>query len=143
MKQTYVSLIMLVMMMLGWFAVPDFVSADGSMSSQISRTDRHTVDRGLLERDSLIHLVESPRFEDHFGLSLGRDRGRSESDRDRQSDSAASGTGTQSYDTFLGPSFDIPDSVDGHSRMSDPWWGRRGEGEPMLKDLNRDPMRTP
>lgn len=138
MRQIYVPL-----MILGWFAVSDFVSADWPTSSQNSRTDRHTVDRGLLERDSLIHRVESPRFEDHFGLSLGRDRGRSESEPDRRSDS---GQGTRSYGTFLGPSFDMPDSVDGHSRRPEPWWGRRGEGEPMLKDLkdlNRDPMRSP
>lgn len=126
MKQIYVSLIMLVMM-LGWFAVPGINAADWS-------------------RDSLIHSVAHPYFEDHFDLRLGRDRGRSESDRDRGSDSAASGKGTRSYDTPLGPSFDIPGSVDGHSRRLEPWWGRRSEGEPMLKDLkdlNRDPMRSP
>lgn len=94
----------------------------------------------------MIHRIESPTFEDHFGLSPGRDRGQSESEPDRRSDSAVSGQGMRSYDAFLGPSFDMPDSVHGHSRMSDPWWGRRGEGEPMLKDLkdmNRDPMRSP
>lgn len=139
MRLIYVSL-----MILGWFAVPDCVSADWPTSSHNFRTDRHTADRGLRDRDSLIHDVsEQRRFEDHFGLSLGRDRGRSESDRDRQSDSAASGKGTRSYDAPLGPSFDIPGHVDGHSRRPDPWWGRRPEGEPMLKDLNRDPMRTP
>lgn len=138
MRQIYASL-----MILGWFAVPDFVSADWSMSS---RTDRHTIDRSLLERDSLIHRVESPTFQDHFGLSLGRGRGKSESEPDRQSDSAVSGQGMRSYDTFLGPSFDMPDSVNGHSDRLEPWWGRRPEGEPMLKDLkdlNRDPMRSP
>lgn len=133
MRQIYASLVIL-----GWFAVPNFVSADWSTYSQ-----QYWVDRGLLERDSLIHRVEAPEFQDHFGLSLGRDRGRSESDRDRGSDSAASGKGTRSYDTPLGPSFDMPGSVDGHSRRPEPWWGRRPEGEPMLKDLNRDPMRTP
>mgnify|MGYP001352494237 CR=1 FL=1 len=133
MKPVYVSL-----MILAWFAVPNFVSADWSTYSQ-----QYWVDRGLLERDSLIHRVESPAFEDHFGLSLGRDRGRSESEPDRRSDS---GQGTRSFDTFLGPSFDKPDSVDGGSRRAEPWWGRRPEGEPMIKDmkdLNRDPMRSP
>lgn len=137
MRQIYGSL-----MILGWFAVPEFASADGSTSSQNSRTDRHTVDRGLLERESLIHRVESPTFEDHFGLKLGRGRGKSESEPDRRSDSAVSGQGLRSYDTFLGPSFDRPDSVDGHSRRPEPWWGRRGEREPMLEDLNRDPMQS-
>lgn len=141
MRQIYVSL-----MILGWFALPDFVSADWSTYSQRYWTDRHTVDRGLLEQDSLIHRVESPTFEDHFGLSLGRGRGKSESEPDRQRDSAVSGPGMRSYDTFLGPSFDMPDSVNGHSDRPEPWWGRRTEGEPMLKDMkdvNRDPMRSP
>jgi len=136
MRQIYVSL-----MILGWFAVPSFVIADWSTYSQRSWTDRHTVDRGLLERDSLIHRVESPTVEDHFGLMLGRDRGKSESERDRQSDSAIAGEGMRSYDTFLDPSFDIPDSVHGHSDRPEPWWGRRTEGKPMLEDLPRDPMR--
>ena len=74
-------------------------------------------------------------------MMLGRDRGKSESESNRQSDSAASGPGMRSYDTFLGPSFDMPDGVNGHSDRLDPWWGRRGEGEPMLEDLPRDPMR--
>jgi hypothetical protein len=134
MRQIYVSL-----MILGWFAVPGFVSADWSMSSHISRADRHTADRGVLERDSLIHRVQSPQFKDHFGLSLGRDRGRSELERDRESDSAASGEGMRSP----GPSVDMPGKVDGDSRGPDPWLGRRPEGEPMIKDLNRNPKKTP
>jgi hypothetical protein len=143
MRQIYVSLTIL-----GWFAVPGFVSADWSMSSHISRADRHTADRGVLERDSLIHRVgEQRRFEDHFDLRLGRDRGASEVDREQRSDSAgsgaASGMGTRSYDTPLGPAFDMPGKVDGDSRGPDPWLGRRPEGEPMIKDLNRNPKKTP
>jgi hypothetical protein len=140
MKPISVSLVMLL-----WFAVPAFVSADWSTYSQRDWADRHTVDRGLTEQDSLIHRVDFPTFHDAFGLTLGRDKDKRESERDRGSDSAISGKGMRSYDTPLGPSFDMPDSVDGHSRMTDPWWGRRGEGEPMLKDLkdvNRDPMRS-
>ncbi len=141
MRQIYVSL-----MILAWFAVPGFVSADWSTYSQRHWTDHHTVDCGVLEQDSLIHRVLTPTFHDAFGLTLGRDKDKRESERDRGSDSAASGKGTRSYDTFLGPSFDMPDSVDGYSDRLDPWWGRRGESEPMrkdLKELNRDPMRTP
>ena len=145
MKPIDVSLIMLVMI-LGWSGIPAVVAADGATYSHRYWTDRHTADRGWLERDSLITHVEFPTFHDAFGLTLGRDKDKSESVRDRGSDSAISGTGMRSYDTPLGPSFDIPDSVDGHSRMSDPGWGSRTEGEPMrkdLKDLNRDPMRSP
>jgi hypothetical protein len=141
MKGIYVSSITLVMM-LGWFAVPDFVSADWSTYSQRYWTERHPADRGLLGRDSLIHHVDFSAFHDHFGLTLGRDKEKRESERDRGSDSALSGKGMRSYNTPLGPSFDMPDSVNGHSRTPDPWWGRRTEGEPMLKDLNRNPMKS-
>lgn len=141
MRQICLSLIIL-----GWCLVPDFVSADWSPYSKWSWTDRHTIDHVLLERDSLIHRVLTPTFQEHFGLTLGSDKDKSESARDRGSDSAGSGKGMRSYDTPLGPSFDIPDSVDGHFRLSNPWWERRTEGEPMLKDMkdvNRDPMRSP
>jgi hypothetical protein len=134
-----------VLMVLGWFAVPDFVLADWSTYSQRFWIDRHTDKRGMLERDSLIHRVESPRFEDHFDLKLGKDGVKSGSGRDQQSDSAVSGKGMRSYDSFLSPSFDIPGSVNGHSDSPNRWWERRGEGERMrkdLKDLNRDPMKN-
>jgi len=137
MKQRYGFL-----MMSGWLVGPTVASAAWPPSSQNCRTDRDTADRGVLERDSLIHRVTEPSFADHFGLSLGRDREKRESERDRGGDSALSGKGMRSYDTPLGPSFDIPDSVDGHSRMADPWWGARSPGEPMLKELNRGPLRN-
>lgn len=146
MKQMYVSSVILSLMMLGWFTVPGFVSADWSPYSQRYWTDRHTVDRGMLERDSLINRVDFPTFHDAFGLTLGKDKDTRESERDRGSDSAVSGKGMRSYDTPLGPSFDMPASVNGHSDRPDPWWGSRTQGEPMLKDLknlNRDPMRSP
>lgn len=141
MRQIYLSL-----MILGWCMVPNFVSADWSPYSQRHRTDHHTVDRDVIERDSLIHRVEFPTFHDAFGLTLGKGRDTRESERDHGSDSAISGKGIRSYDTPLSPSFDIPDSVDGHSDRPDPWWGSRTQGEPMLKDMrdmNRDPMRSP
>ena len=132
-------------MILGWFVGPAAVSADWSIYSQWRWTDRYTVDRSVLKRNSLIHRVDSPTLHDAFGLTLGKGRDTRESERDRGSDSAISGKGIRSYDTPLGPSFDIPDSVDGRSDRPDPWWGSRTQGEPMLKDLkdvNRDPMRS-
>lgn len=139
MRQMYIPL-----MILGWFIGPVVVSADWSIYSQWR--DRHTIDLGVIDQNSLIHRIDSPTFHDAFGLMLGRGRDTRESERDRGSDSAISGRGIRSYDTPLGPSFDIPDSVDGHSNRPDPWWGSRTQGEPMLKDLkdvNRDPMRSP
>lgn len=78
-----------------------------------------------------------------YGSEMHRESRDRSSERDRRSDSAISGTGMRSYNTPLGPSFDMHDSVNGHSDRPDPWWGRRPEGEPMLKDLNRDPMKSP
>jgi hypothetical protein len=141
MRQIYLSL-----MILGWCVVPNFVSADWSTYSKRHRTDHHTVDRDVIERDSLIQRVEFPTFHDAFGLTLGKGRDTRESERDRGSDSAISGKGMQSFDTPLGPRFDIPESVHGHSDRPDPWWGSRTQGEPMLKDMrdvNRDPMKSP
>lgn len=129
-----------------WFTLPTSASANTWAHVGERWSDRDTVDHGWFEQDTLIHRVTDPSFADHFGLNLGRDRDKRESERDRGSDSAISGKGMRSYDTPLGPSFDIPDSVDGHSDRPDPWWGRRTEGEPMLKDMrdvNRDPMRSP
>ena len=54
------------LMILGWFTVPVGVSADWSTWH---RSNRDTVDRGVLERDSLIHRVADPSFRGHFGLS--------------------------------------------------------------------------
>ncbi len=141
MRQICLSLIIL-----GWCVVPVVVSADWSTYPQWHWTDRHTIGLGVIERDPLIHHVEFPTFHDAFGLTLGRDKGTRESEHDRGSDSAISGKGMRSYDTPLSPSFDIPYSVDGHSDRPDPWWGSRTQGEPMLKDMrdvNRDPMRSP
>lgn len=141
MKQICVSL-----MILGWFLEPAVVSADWSPYSKWYWTDRHTIDRMVLERDSLIHRVDFPTFHDAFGLTLGKDKDTREAERDRGSDSAISGKGMQSYDAPLGSRFDIPASVDGHFRLSNPWWDHSTQGEPMLKDMkdvNRDPMRSP
>ena len=131
MKQLCMSL-----MILGWLAVPDFVLADRSTYSQWHWTDRHTVDRSVRERDSWIHRVEFPRFEDHFGLTLGGDKDTHESARDQRSDSAIYGIGMRSYDKPLGPSFDMLGSAHGHTDSPNRWWERRGEGERMRKDLN-------
>jgi hypothetical protein len=54
------------LMILGWFTVPVGVSADWSTWH---RSNRDTVDRGVLERDSWIHRVADPSFRGLFGLS--------------------------------------------------------------------------
>lgn len=68
MKRLCVSL-----MILGWFAVPNFVLADWLPYSQRFWTGCHTVNRGLLKRNSLHHRVGNPTFEGRFNLKLGKD----------------------------------------------------------------------
>lgn len=90
------------------------------------------------ERNAFVHRVSdlSDRhglWRDAYGLSLGE--GRTDLGRKDESD-----TGMRSYDKMLDRNFDQSlDSVNGHSQRPDPWWGSRGEGEPMLKELHREP----
>jgi hypothetical protein len=60
-----------------------------------------------------------------------RDRSSEHESRDRSSD-----TDMRSYSDFPGPSFDIPNSVDGHSRAVNPWWDRRSSADPMIRNLS-------
>ncbi len=125
-----------------WFTLPVFASPDrgpdfgkngNAPKSFILKVQEWQKERG------------GPRIFSYGSEMFGEFRDRS-GERDRRSDSAISGTGMRSYDTPLGPSFEMPDSVNGHSDRPDAWWGRRTEGEPMLKDLkdlNRDPMKSP
>lgn len=110
------------------YGVPDFGKNGTAPQSFILNVQEWEKERGALS-------YGSERFSERFhGFS---DR----STRDQSSD-----TSTRSYSDFLGPRFDIPDSVHGHSDRPDPWWGLRTEGEPMVKDLkevNRDPMGSP
>lgn len=56
--------------------------------------------------------------------------------REYSSQDRSSDTDTKSYSNFLGPSFDTPNSVDGHSQRQGPWWDRRSSGDPSVKDLS-------
>lgn len=51
-------------------------------------------------------------------------------------ESRSSDTDTKSYSDFLGPSFDTPHSVDGHSQRQGPWWDGRSSGDPSVKGLS-------
>ena len=84
-------------------------------------------------------------LEERGGMTYGSEMRRESLDRSGERDSRdrSSDSGMRSYSDFLGPRFDMPDSVNG--RKEEPWWIRRGEPEPMLKDLrnlNRDPMKS-
>lgn len=66
------------------------------------------------------------------GISYG-----SEMFRESREQSSDKDKGTRPYSDVLGPSFDIPDSVDGRSRAVSPWWDRRSTTDPMVEDLSR------
>lgn len=127
-----------------WFVVPVSVLA-GTLPQPGGRwTEQYTVDYGGIEQDSLIHYVAERWMGGYDPLSTyasdlrAKDKGvKDESNRDRTSDSDIESKGVLSYDQLLQRSFD---SVNGHSRRTDPWWGHRSEGDPMIRELSRDPL---
>lgn len=110
----------LVMMGVG-LIMPLLVSANGLRYSEESRS---------IHSSSILKVQEWK--EERGGISYGSEMFRDS--RDRSSDSEKD---TRSYSEPLGPSFDIPKSVDGHSRAVDPWWERRSSADPMVEDLSR------
>jgi hypothetical protein len=124
-----------------WFTIPVSVLA-GTLPHLGERwTDRYTVDQGWFEQDPLIHAVVE-RWYDRFPTysDLGTKERMDEAARDREKDADSSAKDTRSYDNVLSPSFDMPNSVNGYSPSSDPWWGRRPEGDPMIRELSREPL---
>jgi len=85
------------------------------------------------------------RWYDRFPTysDLGTKERMDEAARDREKNADSSGKDTRSYDNVLSPSFDRIDghsSVNGHSPGSVPWWGTRSEGDPMIRELSREPL---
>jgi hypothetical protein len=124
-----------------WFTLPTSASANTWPHVGERWSDRSTVVQGWLEQDPLIHAVIE-RWYDRFPTytDLGTKERKDEAARDREKDADSSGKDTRSYDNVLSPSFDIPNSVNGYSRGSDPWWGTRSEGDPMVRELSREPL---
>lgn len=126
-----------------WFAVPVSVLA-GTLPQPGGRwTEHDTVNHGGFEQDPLIHHVAERWMGGYDPLSTyasdlrTKDRNvKDESDRERSRDSDIEDKGVLSYDQLLQRSFD---SVNGHSTWTDPWWGRRSEGDPMIRELSREP----
>lgn len=120
------------------FTMPAVASAGRVHYSGNSWVAPDTVNGSGIESNSLIHHVAEPWF-DRFGtyFELGNKERMNETAREREKEADSAGKDTRSYDNVLGPSFDIPDSVDGHSPAVDPWWGRRSSADPMVQDLSR------
>jgi hypothetical protein len=129
-----------------WFTLPTSASANTLPHVGERWTDRYTVDQGWFEQDPLIHAVVERWFDRFptYTTDLGTKERMDEAARDREKDADSSGKDTRSYDKVLGPSFDSIDghsSINGYSPGSDPWWGTRSEGDPMVRELSREPLK--
>ena len=126
-----------------WLTLPTSASAYTWLEGGGRWSDQYTVFQGWLEQNPLIQAVSGHWMDGYSPLETYtsdlRDKGRKdEAARDREKGTDSAGQDTRSYDNVLGPTFDMPNSVNGYSSGSDPWWGRRLEGDPMVRDLSRN-----
>lgn len=117
-----------------WFTLPVFASPDRAPNSGKNGN----------APTSFILKVQDWQKE-RGALSYGSERFRHSHDwfNERESRDRSNDSGMRSYSDFLGPTFDMPGSVNG--RNEEPWWIHRAEPEPMLKDLrnlNRESMKS-
>lgn len=124
-----------------WFTFPTSASANTWPHVGERWGNRPIVVQHWVVQDPLIHAVVE-RWYDRFPTytDLGNKERRDEAARDREKDADSSGKDIRSYDTVLSPSFDMPNSINGYSRGSDPWWGARSEGDLMIRELSREPL---
>lgn len=129
-----------------WFMVPALALANmwPEFGARWSDHDRDAYP--WFERDSMIRTVADHRLgrdnrfsidaRDRSGREAKESRAAAETDRPRSHESA------RSHNTPLSLSNDHDHPFDGvHNppHHPDPWWGRRTEGDPMIKGLNRNP----
>lgn len=129
-----------------WLSVSELALANTWPEFRARWMDRDEVSQPRFEQDSVIQTVADHPLGrgDRFG-SEARNRSVTEAkesrattqiDRERSHESARSNNTPLS----LGNDHDHPfDSVHNPSHHPDPWWGRRVEGDPMIKGLNRSP----
>jgi len=108
--------------------------------------DHDGVSQPWFEQDSVIQSVADHRLgrNDRFGMNerdrsareTKESRATAETDRQRSHESAHSGDTPQSFSDVRDHS---SNSVHSPSHRPDPWWGRRTEGDPMIRGLNRSP----
>lgn len=141
MRNIYVCLLSAV-----WFTVPAVASANTWPGFGTGWMDRHGVSQPWFEQDAVIQTVTNHRLRrnNRFGMDdrvrssreTKENRATAQTDRERSHGSTRSNKTPQSFsDVRDHPS----NSVHSPSRRPDPWWGRRSEGDPMIKGLNRSP----
>lgn len=129
-----------------WFTVPASASADTWPGFGASWKDRAEVSQPWFEQNSMIQTVADHRRgrDDRFGMDervrdsreTQESRATTETDRNRSHESARSGNTPPSFSDVRDHS---SNSVHSPAHHPDPWWGRRVEGDPMIRGLNRSP----
>ena len=129
-----------------WFTVPTLASANTWPGFGATWSDHDRVTQHWFEHDSVTQTVADTRLgrDDHFSMD---ERARSsretkesgataETDRERSHESERSDNTARSSSNVLDRSYD---TVHSPSHHPDPWWGRRVEGDPMIRELSRKP----
>ena len=129
-----------------WFTIPALASADTWSGFGASWMDRDEVSQPWFKQNSVIETVADHRLgrDDRFGMDervrssreTQESRATPETDRNRSHESARSGNTPQSFSDIRDHS---SNTVHSPSHRPDPWWGRRTEGDPMIRGLNRSP----
>ena len=129
-----------------WFMVPALALANRWPEFGARWSDHDRDAYAWFEQDSMIRTVADHRLgrDNRFGMDernrsvreTKESRATTQIDRERSHEPARSNNTPLS----LGNDHDHPsDSVHNPSHHPDPWWGRRVEGDPMIKGLNRSP----
>ncbi len=129
-----------------WFMVPALALADTWPEFGARWMDRDEVSQPRFEQDSVIQTVADHRLgrDDRFGMDernrsvreTKESRATTDTDRQRSHEPTRSGSTPQSFSDVRDQS---SNSVHSPSHRPDPWWGRRTEGDPMIRGLNRSP----
>lgn len=140
MQNLYACLLLVV-----WITIPMPTSANTWPGFGASWMDGDGGSRPWFEQNSVIETVADHRLGRDGGFGMAeRERGSREikesrataaADRNRSHEPARSGNTPQSFSDVRESS----KSVHSPSHHPDPWWGRRVEGDPMIKGLNRSP----
>ncbi len=141
MRNTYACLLSVM-----WVTVPVLASANTWPEFGARWVDRDEVSQPRFKQDSVVRTVADHRLgrDDRFGSEAHNrssreakeSRATTDTGRERSHESARSDKTPLS----LSKDYDHPfDSVHRPAQRPDPWWGRRTEGDPMIKGLNRSP----
>ncbi|HBR51492.1 MAG TPA: hypothetical protein DEA71_15575 [Nitrospira sp.] len=129
-----------------WFTAPALASANTWSEFGARWSDHDRVTQLWFEQDSVIQTVADHQLGrgDRFGMDervrssreTKESRVTAETDRQRAHESARSGNTPQAFSDVHDHS---SNSIHSPAHHPDPWWGRRVEGDPMIRGLNRSP----